>query len=488
MRCYCPDTISRSYCRADHTFIIEYIPVRPVIALVGRPNVGKSTLFNQLTRSRDALVANFPGLTRDRQYGMGRVGGDYLVIDTGGITAEADVLSERMGDQTRRGIEEAEIIIWLVDGREGLIGADEMIAEDLRRFGKPVYLVVNKTDGVDADQAMAEFYRFGFKGPIAIAATHGRGVHSLIETVLADLPEPESEPESASTGIRIAFIGRPNVGKSTLVNRILGEDRVVVSEIPGTTRDSILVPFERDEQQYTLIDTAGVRRRAKVYEKVEKFSVVKTLAAIEQADVVINVLDSHEGITEQDVHLIGMVLQAGRALIVVQNKWDGLSKDAREKLKEAYRLKLPFLDFAEHFTISALHGTGVGLLYDAVQRAYDSSRVEISTTKLTNWLEMAVLRHQPPLVRGRRIKLRYAHQGGRRPPVIVIHGNQTERVPEAYKRYLSNFFRERLKLVGTPIRLEFKTSDNPFAGRRNKLTPRQEYSRNLKIQRDRRPK
>lgn len=454
----------------------------PVIALVGRPNVGKSTLFNQLTRSRDALVADFAGLTRDRQYGIGRLGGHYFVIDTGGLTDQNDELNERMIEQTYRGIEEADRVIWLVDARTGLTPADEAITKSLRRSGKPIYIAVNKTDGLDENQAMAEFYKLGFAGSYPIAASHGRGVTSLIESVLGEdaveLEEPD-EDANKDRPIRIAFVGRPNVGKSTLVNRILGEERVVASSTPGTTRDSITVPFERDGQEYELVDTAGVRRRGKVKETVEKFSIVKTLEAIQRADVVINVLDAREGITDQDVSLIGLTLDSGRATIVAINKWDGLTEDDRKALMTNYGLKLGFLDFAERYTISALHGTGVGLLYDAVKRAHNSALINISTTKLTAWLEMAVDRHQPPLVRGRRIKLRYAHQGGRRPPVIVIHGNQTDRVPGAYKRYLTNFFRQKLKVVGSPIRLEFKTGDNPFAGRRNKLTPRQQHDRDV---------
>lgn len=456
----------------------------PVIALVGRPNVGKSTLFNQLTQSRDALVADFSGLTRDRQYGVGKLGGHYFVIDTGGLTDDTDELSELMIQQTNRGIEEADHVIWMVDGRAGLTASDEAIANMLRKSGKEVHVAVNKTDGVDPDQAMSDFYAMGFGSVHPIAASHGRGVNSLITLVLGDHAgsiDEVAHDETNKHGIRIAFVGRPNVGKSTLVNRILGEDRVVVSDVPGTTRDSISIPFERDEQSYTLVDTAGVRRRGKVRETVEKFSIVKTLDAIHRADVVINVIDAHEGITDQDVSLIGMTLQSGRATIVAINKWDGLSAEERKHLMSEYEKKLSFLDFAERFTISALHGSGVGLLYAAVQRAHASARIEVSTSKLTQLLEMAIDRHQPPLVRGRRIKLRYAHQGGRRPPIIVIHGNQTASVPRAYERYLINFFRERLKVVGSPIKFEFRTSENPFAGRRNKLTPRQEYTQGKKL-------
>ncbi len=440
-----------------------------VIALVGRPNVGKSTLFNQLTRSRDAIVADFPGLTRDRQYGFGKLGGRYLVIDTGGVGEESAQIDELMSAQTWQGIEEADRVVWLLDARAGLTPGDEAIAERLRRAGKPVFLAVNKTDGLDAEQALAEFHGLGFSTPLPIAAAHGRGLLKLMEVVLADSDalDPATTPdEEERAGIRIAFVGRPNVGKSTLLNRMLGEQRVVVSDLPGTTRDSIAVPFERDGQRYTLIDTAGVRRRGRVKETVEKFSIVKTLASIDAADVVLHLIDSQEGITDQDVSLIGLSVNAGKSVIVCLNKWDGLGEQQRKQLKQDYGRRLAFLDFAEHFTISALHGTGVGLLFDAVRRAWRSATVDISTTRMTQLLEMAVARHQPPLVRGRRIKLRYAHQGGRRPPVIVIHGNQTEQVPAAYKRYLENFFRKQLKLVGTPIRLEFKTTKNPYAGRK----------------------
>ncbi len=444
--------------------------MRTVIALVGRPNVGKSTLFNQLTRSRDALVADYSGLTRDRKYGFGVVGGDYMVIDTGGLSGQDETIDTLMADQTWAGIKEADKIILIVDGRQGRTAADEMIGRELRQLGKPVYIIVNKTDGVDADQAMTEFYSLGYPSVIPIAASHGRGVRQMIEAVLEGEEEREKDPlEDDHDAIRIAFICRPNVGKSTLVNRILGENRVVVSEVAGTTRDSIYIPFERDGQRYVLIDTAGVRRRGKVSETVEKFSIVKTLDAIDRADVVINVIDAHEGITDQDVSLIGLTLDAGRSVVVAINKWDGLKADEREWIHEKYTIKLPFLTFAEHYTISALHGTGVGLLYPAVIRAAESARVDIPTTRLTAILEQAVFRHQPPLVGGRRIKLRYAHQGGRKPPVIVIHGNQTDRLPTEYKRYLENTFRDTLKLKGTPIRFQFKTGKNPYAGNKKKV-------------------
>ncbi len=459
--------------------------MKPVIALIGRPNVGKSTLFNRLTKSRDALVANFPGLTRDRKYGTGQMGNkDYLVVDTGGLSGEEEGMDAEMASQTRQAIEEADILIMMVDGRAGLTAADDNIAQELRRTGRKVFLAVNKTDGLDASVAASEFYALGLGETYPIAAVHGRGVNALIQTVLEELPdaEPSDEEGAPAEGIRIAFIGRPNVGKSTLVNRMLGEDRVVVFDQPGTTRDSIEIPFERDGEKYVLIDTAGVRRRARVHEAVEKFSIVKTMQAIDSAHVVIALVDAHEGVADQDAHLLGLATESGRSIILAINKWDGLTEDDRAQVKRSIELKLPFLDFAERHFISALHGTNVGHLYASVHKAYESAFIDCTTSQLTRLLEEAVMTHQPPLVKGRRIKLRYAHQGGRNPPVIVIHGNQTADVPGAYRRYLFNYFRKALKLVGTPVRIEFKTGDNPYAGRRNKLTPRQEYKRKRMMQ------
>ena len=455
--------------------------MRPVVALVGRPNVGKSTLFNALTRTRDALVADYPGLTRDRKYGVGHSEDwEFVVIDTGGLSGEFEGIDEPMAQQTRLAIREADVVILLVDGRSGATAADEQLAIELRTQGKRVVLAVNKTDGVDPLQASMEFHALALGEPVPIAAAHGRGISTLIARALEGFPrraEMETLADAQSSGIRIAFVGRPNVGKSTLVNRILGEERVVVFDAPGTTRDSIYIPFERDGKTYTLIDTAGVRRRARVNEVVEKFSVVQTIQAIESAHVVIVVLDAHEGIAEQDAHLLGMVLDAGRALVLAINKWDGLEPDQRERVRAEFDRRLDFVNFAESYFISALHGTGVGDLFRAVQRAYTSAMIKVSTSQLTRLLEQAVNAHQPPLVRGRRIKLRYAHQGGQNPPVFVIHGNQTESLPGAYKRYLANFFIQALKLKGTPVRFEFKTGENPFAGRRNTLTPRQQQQR-----------
>jgi len=451
----------------------------PVIALVGRPNVGKSTLFNRLTRSRDALVADQPGLTRDRQYGIGRVGDrPYVVVDTGGISGDAEGVEVLMDRQVRLAIEEADHILYLVDGREGLAGADEQIAEELRRTGKPVTVVVNKSESLDRDIAAAEFHALGLGDPVPISAAHGRGVKPLMNAVLAALPPAEAEEEAEPEGgIQIAVVGRPNVGKSTLINRLLGEERLVAYDKPGTTRDSIQVPFEHQGRRYTLIDTAGVRRRARISEAIEKFSIIKTLQAMQQANVVLLVLDAHDGITEQDASLAGHVLDSGRALVVVVNKWDGLEKDQRERIKSELERKLPFLSFAEVKFVSALHGTGVGHLMEAVDAAYAAATRDLKTAELTRVLEEAVMEHQPPLVRGRRIKLRYAHQGGRNPPLIVIHGNQTESVPAAYQRYLANRFRQAFRLWGTPVRIEFRTTTNPYKGRRNKLNVRQQQKR-----------
>ena len=450
----------------------------PVIALIGRPNVGKSTLFNRLTRSRDAIVADYPGLTRDRQYGFGKLGPvPYLVIDTGGVAGGEEGIDEAMVEQTVRALKEADVAIVLVDGREGVTAADEHVADLARRHAPKTWLAVNKAEGLDKDIASAEFHALGLGDPVAVSAAHGDRVSALMDEVLAGFDEVEEDEDSDQKALRIAVVGRPNVGKSTLANRLLGEERLVVYDQPGTTRDSVAVPFERNDRHYLLIDTAGIRRKARVHEAIEKFSIVKALQAIEQAQVVIAVLDAREGVTEQDVSLLGLILERGRALVVVVNKWDGLSAEDRKHVRDELERRLPFLDFAERMTISALHGTAVGDLLPAVERAHRAAMRDMSTTELTRELEAAVAAHPPPLVRGRRIRLRYAHQGGRNPPVIVIHGNQTERVPEAYRRYLVNRFRKTFKLKGTPVRLSFKTSDNPYKGRRNKLTPRQERRR-----------
>ena len=491
----------------------------PVVALVGRPNVGKSTLFNRLTRTRDALVADFPGLTRDRKYGQAHLAGyDFIVIDTGGIDGTEEGVEEKMAEQSLLAIEEADIVLFLVDARAGLTSADIGIANYLRqRQNKTTVVVANKVDGIDADSHCAEFYQLGLGEIAQIAASQGRGITSLMEHVLAPFAEQmaETTEESAvenadvfskvtefdewdedfdfsneedtalldeelaqeqtpdNQNIKIAIVGRPNVGKSTLTNRILGEDRVVVYDMPGTTRDSIYIPMERDGQNYTLIDTAGVRKRGKVHLAVEKFSVIKTLQAIQDANVVLLVIDARENISDQDLSLLGFILNAGRSLVIVVNKWDGLDTDVKDRVKSELDRRLDFIDFARVHFISALHGSGVGNLFDSVKEAYECATQKMTTSMLTRILQIAVDEHQPPMISGRRVKLKYAHPGGYNPPIIVIHGNQVDKLPDSYKRYLSNHFRRSLKIIGSPIRLQFQEGNNPFAGKRNKLTPNQ---------------
>lgn len=475
----------------------------PVVALVGRPNVGKSTLFNRLTRTRDALVADFPGLTRDRKYGQAKIDeNEFIVIDTGGITGDEQGIDALMVGQSLQAIEEADAILFLVDARVGMTVADEAIADHLRKQEKNVFIVANKTDGIDADSACGEFYALGLGEVYHIAAAHGKGIRQMIETALdgffdevvleeddedADLePEYLIEDEEAllkeqerlqNLPIKLALIGRPNVGKSTLTNRILGEERVLVYDMPGTTRDSIYIPMTRDEREYILIDTAGVRKRKKVNETVEKFSVIKTLKAIEDSNVVMLIIDARDGISDQDLSLLGYTLNAGRSLVIAVNKWDGMSEYDKERVKSELDRRLGFVDFAKIHFISALHGTGVGHLYESVEEAYESSTKRISTSMLTRIMGMAVDDHQPPMVQGRRVKLRYAHAGGYNPPLIVIHGNQVKKLADSYKRYLMNYFRRSLGIMGTPIRIEFREGSNPFEGRRNKLTPNQMHKR-----------
>ncbi|WP_233141484.1 ribosome biogenesis GTPase Der [Aggregatibacter actinomycetemcomitans] len=491
----------------------------PVVALVGRPNVGKSTLFNRLTRTRDALVADFPGLTRDRKYGHAHLAGhDFIVIDTGGIDGTEEGVEEKMAEQSLLAIEEADIVLFLVDARAGLTSADIGIANYLRqRQNKTTVVVANKVDGIDADSHCAEFYQLGLGDVAQIAASQGRGVVSLMEQVLSPLAEqmteesavenPDVSSNDADTAefdewdedfdfsneedtalldeelaqeqtpdkknIKIAIVGRPNVGKSTLTNRILGEDRVVVYDLPGTTRDSIYIPMERDNQDYTLIDTAGVRKRGKVHLAVEKFSVIKTLQAIQDANVVLLVIDARENISDQDLSLLGFILNAGRSLVIVVNKWDGLDTEVKNRVKSELDHRLDFIDFARVHFISALHGSGVGNLFDSIKEAYECATQKMTTSMLTRILQIATEEHQPPMISGRRVKLKYAHPGGYNPPIIVIHGNQVDKLPDSYKRYLSNHFRRSLKIIGSPIRLQFQEGNNPFAGRRNKLTPNQ---------------
>ena len=579
----------------------------PVIALVGRPNVGKSTLFNRLTRSRDALVANFPGLTRDRKYGKAEINGlEFIVIDTGGIDGSEEGIELQMAKQSFLAMEEADIIAFMVDAREGILAGDNMIVEHVRKINKPVVLIANKIDGIDADLACAEFYGLGLGEIHQIAASHGMGVTSLLEeffypllveiktsdpdfnqreeeTDLEDLDQEDldnrvsfnfigglvpqfkedltyeyvplkalkvqenveveqhgneimfsvfhkgvdlflefnsgdrlngedlcfyikyiqdlpycSLPEDPSSldvppseldaeqlepsqgdfeeiqeEIKFAIVGRPNVGKSTLTNRLLGEERVIVYDYPGTTRDSIYIPLTRDEQSYVVIDTAGVRKRKKVTETVEKFSVIKTLKAIEDSHVTILLIDAHEGLTDQDLGLLSFILNAGRALVIAINKWDGLKGEEKEKIKLELETRLGFVNFAKIHFISALHGTGVGHLFESINEAYRSATRRISTSRLTRLMMMATKEHQPPMVRGRRVKLKYAHAGGYNPPRIVIHGNLVNDLQESYKRYLTNYFRDALKIIGTPISLEFVEGENPFEGKVNKLTQSQ---------------
>lgn len=446
----------------------------PVIALVGRPNVGKSTLFNRLTRTREALVADFAGLTRDRKYGEAMLGETRcMLIDTGGITGFEEGIEEAMAEQSLKAIDEADAVIFLVDARQGLTSSDERLATELRKKKDKVFLVANKVDGVDANMIIGEFYRLGLGDVYQISASHGRGVAQLAAEVANSFPEAVPIEASEHEGIRIAVIGRPNVGKSTLVNRLLGEDRVVVYDQPGTTRDSVYIDYERNGENYTLIDTAGIRRRKNIRLSVEKFSIVKTLQAIDDANVVILLMDAQEGVVDQDLHLMGQVLESGRALVVALNKWDGMDPDDRDWVKTELDRRLRFIDFADVHFISALHGTGVGHLYDSIHKAYESATHTMSTSRLTRILEDSISEHPLPLVRGRRIKLRYAHTGGHNPPIIVIHGNQVKDVPGHYVRYLEKKFREALDLHGTPIKLEFRSGENPFEGRKNKLTQRQ---------------
>ncbi|MFL9877570.1 ribosome biogenesis GTPase Der [Herbaspirillum rhizosphaerae] len=441
--------------------------MKPVIALVGRPNVGKSTLFNRLTRSRDALVADLPGLTRDRHYGEGRVGErPFLVIDTGGFepVAKEGIMYE-MAKQTKQAVVEADVVIFIVDGRQGLTPHDKTITDFLRKSGRSVMLVVNKAEGMKYTSVTADFYELGMGDPYVISAAHGDGVADLVDEALdialAQRPDLGEEVDVAR-GIKIAIVGRPNVGKSTLVNTLLGEERVIAFDMPGTTRDSIEIPFEREGKQYTLIDTAGIRRRGKVFEAIEKFSVVKTLQSISETNVVLLLLDAQQDISEQDAHIAGFVLESGRALVVGVNKWDGLQSDRRDEIKMDLERKLSFLSFAKFHFISALKSTGIGPVMKSIDSAYAAAMSNLTTPKLTRALIEAVEHQQPRRKGSIRPKLRYAHQGGMNPPVVVIHGNALEGVDESYKRYLEKHFRETFSLVGTPLRIEFRSSKNPF--------------------------
>ncbi|MGZ8288800.1 MAG: ribosome biogenesis GTPase Der [Telluria sp.] len=443
--------------------------MKPVIALVGRPNVGKSTLFNRLTRSRDALVADLPGLTRDRHYGEGRVGErPFLVIDTGGFEPVAkEGIVHQMALQTKQAVAEADIVVFIVDGRQGLTPHDKTIVDFLRKSGRKVMLVVNKAEGMKYTSVVAEFYELGMGDPYVISAAHGDGVTDLVEECLdaafAQRPADAEELAPAERGIKIAIVGRPNVGKSTLVNTLIGEQRVIAFDMPGTTRDSIEVPFERDGKHYTLIDTAGIRRRGKVFEAIEKFSVVKTLQSVSEANVVILLLDAQQDISEQDAHIAGFILESGRALVVAVNKWDGLESSDRDEIKIDLDRKLDFLSFAKTHFISALKATGIGPLMKSVEAAYAAATADLSTPRLTRALIEAVEKQEPKRKGSTRPKMRYAHQGGQNPPIIVIHGNSLEAISDPYKRYLEKHFRDTFNLVGTPLRIELRTGKNPFA-------------------------
>ncbi len=442
--------------------------MKPVIALVGRPNVGKSTLFNRLTRSRDALVADLPGLTRDRHYGEGRIGDrPFLVIDTGGFEPVAkDGILHEMAKQTRQAVAEADVVVFIVDGRQGLTPHDKTITDFLRKAGRKVMLVVNKSEGMKYTSVTADFYELGLGDPYVISAAHGDGVADLVSEAL-DLAS-EGKPEEADEddkvrGIKIAIVGRPNVGKSTMVNTLLGEERVIAFDMPGTTRDSIEIPFERDGKHYTLIDTAGIRRKGKVFEAIEKFSVVKTLQSISDANVVLLLLDAQQDISEQDAHIAGFVLESGRALVVGVNKWDGLTTDQRDHIKREIDRKLSFLSFAKMHFISAIKGTGIPPMLKSIDAAYAAAMRKLPTPQLTRALQEAVDHQQPRRKGSIRPKLRYAHQGGQNPPVIVVHGNALDAIDANYKRYLEKHFRDSFSLTGTPLRIELRSGKNPFS-------------------------
>jgi GTPase len=439
--------------------------VKPVIALVGRPNVGKSTLFNRLTRTRDAIVHDVPGVTRDRHYGEGRHGDrSFIAIDTGGLEPGThDGIFAEMARQADQAIAEADVVLFIVDGRAGLVPADRLIAEKLRKLRRRVFVAVNKTEGMQSDTAVAEFHELGLGAPAPISAAHGEGVRELMDLGLSEFPTetPREEPEKGHP--RVAIVGRPNVGKSTLINALVGEERVIAFDKPGTTRDPIEVPFERAGRRYTLIDTAGVRRRGKTGTPVEFYSIVKALQAIEAANVAVLTLDAVDGVTEQDAHVAGYILERGRAVVLAVNKWDAADKAQRERMKAELQWKLGFLGFAELHTVSAKAGKGLGPLMRSVDAAYAAAMARLATPKLTRALIAAIEKQAPPKTGPIRPKLRYAHQGGVNPPRIIIHGNALDRVPDSYKRYLEAFFREKFGLAGTPMRIEFRAGRNPFA-------------------------
>jgi GTP-binding protein len=457
----------------------------PVVALVGRPNVGKSTLFNVLTRSRDALVADMPGVTRDRHYGVCRSGDrPFVVVDTGGLSGVDEAMDVLTARQVRLAIEEAHVLVFVVDAREGLLPQDHVILNELRRSGKPIIAAVNKTDGLDEQTALTEFSGFGMNATLPLSAAHNRGTDDLIAMVLPLLPIDEEstlEAEGEGGSIRVAIVGRPNAGKSTLINRLLGEDRLIVSDVAGTTRDPIRVPLERDGKRYTLIDTAGIRRKARVEEALEKFSVIKTLQSIAAAQVVVVMIDARENLADQDLTLIGYAMDEGRALVIAVNKWDGLDKYQRDECMRALDRRLVFVDWAKQVHISALHGSGLSELMRAVVRAHAAATKVLVSSELTKTLEKAYEGYQPPLVNGHAPKLRFAHPGGNNPPTIVIHGTRTKHIAPAYQRYLENFFRKRFRLEGTPVRIAFREGENPYAGRKKVLTKEQQQKARRRV-------
>lgn len=451
--------------------------MKPVIAIVGRPNVGKSTFFNRLTSSRDALVADRPGVTRDRQYGvMHHESRSFLIIDTGGIGEEdhdSQDVAELMTEQSMLAASEASVLIWIVDGRTGLTHVDEILSAEFRKLDKPIFLAVNKIEGHETELAISDFYSLGTDSVWPISSKRGDGVASLLDAVVETIPDTNDDEDEELEGLAISVLGRPNVGKSTLVNRMIGEDRVLTFDHPGTTRDSIKIPFEKNGKDYTLIDTAGVRRKSKVHDVVEKFSVLKSFEAIDAARIIILVIDASEGVTEQDSTLLGMIEDSGKSVIIAVNKWDGMETSDKERVKDLLSRKFSFVDYAQYHFISALHGTGVGNLFKSINKIEKSLDIDVSTSDMTDILEDAVAKHPPHMVQGRRIKLRYAHLGGTDPIRVIIHGNQTERVPDAYKRYLASVYRKRLNLIGTNVLIDFKHGDNPFKGKKNVLTQRQ---------------
>ncbi|KAB2897890.1 MAG: ribosome biogenesis GTPase Der [Dokdonella sp.] len=462
----------------------------PVVALVGRPNVGKSTLFNVLTRTRDALVHDLPGVTRDRHYGVCRLLPDrpFALVDTGGFVDDAVGLDAHTAHQAQLAMAEADLVLLIVDARDGLLPTDRSILDRLRRAGKPTLLVVNKIDGLDEHAALADFAALGVAQVFGVAAAHGRGMAPLLDVIGMHLPALAADAlaEQPDDGIRVAIIGRPNAGKSTLVNRLLGEERVITSDVAGTTRDAIRVPLERDGRRYTLIDTAGVRRRARIDDALEKFSVIKALQSVEAAHVTVFMLDAREGVSEQDTTLLGHVLEAGRALVIAVNKWDGMDKYQREQCAASLSRRLDFVAWARQVFISALHGSGIGELMKAIHRAHAASHHKFTSSELTRAIAAATAAYQPPLVRGHSPRLKFAHPTGTNPPSILIHGARTRHIADSYRRYLENFLRKRYRLEGTPIRIEFRDGDNPFAGKRNELTEGQQRRRTRMIRNARR--